>query len=157
MSVIGEESKVRNADRRLARVPHFLPENIPMRDHRIHMLLEHLSEGWSAGISVAALSAVANLSPRHLCAVFKRETGMALREYLQSLRMAKAANILCSTALSAKEVACAAGYSATSNFDREFKRAYGVRPSEYRNRVKEAAAPAGRHTRARTNAAAVGR
>ncbi len=105
------------------------------------MLLQRLSEGWSVGISVSALSAAANLSPRHLCAVFKRETGMALREYLQSLRMAKAADMLLSTARSVKEVATAVGCSASSNFDREFKRAYGVRPSEYRNRAIEGCPP----------------
>lgn len=101
-------------------------------DLRVRVVLSFLAQGWSERCSVPALALAANLSERRLWAVFRRETGATLRECIQRKRMEKAADLLCSTALIVKQVTFAVGYSAPSNFDRDFRRCYGMSPKEYR-------------------------
>jgi len=52
---------------------------------------------------------------------------------LKSLRMQQAGILLTTTFLSVKEIARRVGLTDESHFVRDFKRIYGVTPSEYRN------------------------
>jgi AraC-like DNA-binding protein len=74
-----------------------------------------------------------NLSPPYFCYLFKTITGVPPAKYLKSLRMQQAASLLTTTFLSVKEIVRRVGVTDESHFVRDFKRIYGVTPSEYRN------------------------
>jgi AraC-like DNA-binding protein len=77
----------------------------------------------------------AGCSPSHLSRRLTRETGRGFRELLLEMRLREGARLLSSTGLGVKEIAACVGYSATSSFDRAFRRAYGCWPSEWRRRT----------------------
>lgn len=88
-----------------------------------------------------------NLSPPYFCYLFKTITGVPPARYLKSLRMQQAATLLTTTFLSVKEIVRRVGCTDESHFVRDFKRIYGVTPSEYRNGALAGAEPRMRETR----------
>jgi len=73
-----------------------------------------------------------NLSESHLQRLFKQATGLALGHLLSEKRLQRAANLLTSTNLSIKEIACAVGYEHGSSFTRAFERRFEQAPRQYR-------------------------
>ena len=74
-----------------------------------------------------------NLSPPYFCYLFKTITGVPPAKYLKALRMQQAATLLTTTFLSIKEIVRRIGLTDESHFVRDFKRLYGMTPSEYRS------------------------
>lgn len=68
---------------------------------------------------------------------FKAATGYTPVDYIQTLRIEEAKEILESTSLSIEEVALAIGYEDLSFFRSLFKRKTGVTPSRYRQRFNK--------------------
>lgn len=82
------------------------------------------------------MSQAVNLSPSRLRSLFKVETGMSPTEYLKDLRLARARELLETTFLQVKEIRIKVGIPDQSNFVRDFKRKYGVSPTEYRKQIQ---------------------
>jgi len=70
---------------------------------------------------------------------FRRVTGHTMSEYLRSLRLDRSAHLLASTTCRVKEVWAAVGYNHAANFDHDFKKRFGITPSEYRQRASDSA------------------
>lgn len=82
------------------------------------------------------MSQAVNLSPSRLRSLFKVETGMSPTEYLKDLRLARARELLETTFLQVKEIRIKVGIPDQSNFVRDFKRKYGVSPTEFRKQIQ---------------------
>jgi AraC family transcriptional regulator len=93
---------------------------------------ECLDDTFRHGISVAELARVGGVGPSHLCAVFRRHTGMTIGEYVRTLRLRWALRQLEHSTDSISRIAGAAGYADHSHFTRECRRVIGVGPAEYR-------------------------
>lgn len=83
-------------------------------------------------ISLTAVARAVSLSPSHLSALFKAETGMTYIHYLTGLRMKRAQELLRSTEQSVASIARAVGYRHATNFYRHFQREVGMTPGAYR-------------------------
>jgi AraC-like DNA-binding protein len=95
----------------------------------------------SRNFTLGDMAQSVNLSPPYFCYLFKSITGMPPAKYLKSLRLQHAATLLTTTFLSVKEIVRRVGCSDDSHFVRDFKRAYGMTPSAYRNAALAAVAP----------------
>jgi len=100
---------------------------------RVRRVIELMEGDPSRTLSLGEMAESVNLSPPYFCYLFKSVTGVPPARYLKSLRMQQAATLLTSTFLSVKEVVRRVGGTDESHFVRDFKRIYGVTPSEYRN------------------------
>jgi AraC-like DNA-binding protein len=78
------------------------------------------------------LADLVNLSGSRLRHLFKQETGTTPAQYLKAIRLKKAAALLRSTFMSIKEIAMSVGLTTASYFVREFRRSYGMTPTEFR-------------------------
>jgi AraC family transcriptional regulator, regulatory protein of adaptative response / methylphosphotriester-DNA alkyltransferase methyltransferase len=94
--------------------------------------VEILANEWAQPLRVDDVARRVATSPRQLQRVFADVAGLGFRSYLRRLRMAKAADLLATTALPVKEIARRVGYGDPSQFSKAFKRIYGVSPSESR-------------------------
>jgi transcriptional regulator GlxA family with amidase domain len=106
---------------------------------RIKRVMELMHRDPSRTFSLGEMAQSVNLSPAYFCGLFKAVTGVPPARYLKSLRMQHAATLLTTTFLSVKEIVRRVGCSDESHFVRDFKRIYGVTPSEYRNGALSAA------------------
>ena len=100
---------------------------------RVKRIIELMQDNPSRNFTLKDMAQSANLSPPYFCYLFKSITGMPPAKYLKSLRLQQAATLLTTTFLSVKEIVRRVGCSDDSHFVRDFKRAYGVTPSAYRN------------------------
>ena len=100
---------------------------------RIKRVIEVMEANPSQNLTLQKMAESVNLSPPYFCNLFKAVTGVSPAKYLKSLRMQQAATLLTTTFLSVKEIVCRVGLTDESHFVRDFKRLYGVTPTEYRN------------------------
>ena len=101
-------------------------------DHRIERILAALPGQLTAPLSVATLARAVNLSPSHFAHLFRQEVGTSPSRYLHALRMIRARLLIERTSLSIKEVMAHVGCHDASHFSRDFRRAHGLPPSEWR-------------------------
>ncbi len=73
-----------------------------------------------------------HFSPTYLSHLFKRETGIALWDYVTELRIHEARKLLRTTDKKRYEIAYEVGYESPEHFSRMFKRFAGVSPAKYR-------------------------
>ncbi len=77
-----------------------------------------------------------HFSPTYLSHLFKRETGIALWDYVTGLRIEEARMLLSTTDKKRYEIAYEVGYESPEHFSRMFKRCVGISPAQYRkNRI----------------------
>ena len=83
----------------------------------------------------ATLAAQLGMSEAHLRRLFRETYGKTPRKYATEVRIRRAADLLRGTERSIKQIAQAVGYQNVAAFDRIFKRAFGVTPSELRDHL----------------------
>jgi len=101
-------------------------------DLRVKRLIEMMNERLANKLSERIMSTSVNLSPARLRQLFKKETGLSPTQYLRRLRTKRAADLLQRSFLTIKEIAFHTGSGDVSHFVRDFKKHYGVTPSQFR-------------------------
>src|SRR5438046_1420367 len=101
-------------------------------DARVEKVVTRMREEFRQDPSLSEMAQVVNLSPSRLRYLFKKETGVAPGYYLRTFRLEQAKELLENTFLSVKEIIRRVGVNDQSHFVREFKKAYGLTPAQYR-------------------------
>ena len=83
---------------------------------------------------VAAMARRAGLTERSLLRRFRKATGQTPVDYIQTLRVEEAKQMLETTDAPIEEIAAEVGYTETSSFRNSFKRHVGVADSAYRRK-----------------------
>ena len=83
-------------------------------------------------LSLNTAAQVANISANHFSALFSQNMGQTFIEYLTSLRMRHARELLRCTGKRSSEIASEVGYKDAHYFSYLFKKTQGMTPSEYR-------------------------
>jgi len=99
---------------------------------KIEIALTLIRDDLSQELSPEELARAVNLSPSRFRHLFKDATGLSLKQYFKLLRMRKAKELLETTLLSVKQIMSIIGVQDRSHFIRDFKRAYGFTPTQYR-------------------------
>lgn len=103
-------------------------------EHRVEEVIRLMKEDLSRRLTSDELARAVNLSPVHLRYLFRTETGRTFAQYLKSLRMEEARRLLENTFLNTKEIMHRIGMRDESHFARDFKKAHGLTPAQYRER-----------------------
>lgn len=86
-------------------------------------------------IDLETLAQKAGMSKHHFSRVFKTHLDMSPMQFLAYLRLERAKWVLKCTAHSITAVANEVGYNDLSNFNRSFKKFYGISPTAYRKAI----------------------
>lgn len=86
----------------------------------------------TADLSLKKLAELLNLNPSYLSALFRRETGLTLTEFVTKKRMNFAETLLGTTQLQVQTVAQQCGIMDVNYFTKAFKKHTGFTPTEYR-------------------------
>src|ERR1700755_1623522 len=101
-------------------------------DPRIRATLALIGDDFHREQSLDALAERVRLSPSRLRHLFKAEVGVPFTQYVKSLKMERAKQLLETTFFSVKEIMYKVGISNESHFARDFKKACGLSPLQYR-------------------------
>ncbi len=94
----------------------------------------YIEQRYNKDISLDEVSREVDISPYYFSKLFKEETGSNFIEYLTSLRINKAKQLISGSDMSMKEICTEVGYSDPNYFSRIFKKNVGVTPTEYKER-----------------------
>ncbi|HEY3310694.1 MAG TPA: response regulator [Anaerolineales bacterium] len=117
---------------------------LEFRDTRVHhqhaRLIEqaknHIDQHFmEPGLSLNELATLVNLSPSHFSTVFAQETSQTFKDYLTSVRIQKARELLRTTALRSSDISYQVGYNDPHYFSFVFKKNIGISPSEFRAQI----------------------
>lgn len=101
-------------------------------DQRVQIVLALIEEDLRRELSLEDLAKSVNLSASRLRHLFSTETGTSPGQYLKSIRIRKAKEMLETTFLSVKQIMSLVGFVDRKHFACDFKKAYGASPTEYR-------------------------
>jgi transcriptional regulator GlxA family with amidase domain len=107
-----------------------------LRDDGIGVALRAMHADVAHPWTVAELARISLMSRSALAHSFRRQVGVAPREYLIRWRMSLARDALAQDAVSIAELARATGYRSESAFSSAFRREVGLSPSAYRDEVR---------------------
>jgi AraC-like DNA-binding protein len=83
-------------------------------------------------LSLTKVSRFVNVSVNHFSEKFKEVTGVNFVDYIASIRIEKACDLLQDRDLRISEIAFAVGFQSLSQFNRVFKKLSGKSPTQYR-------------------------
>ena len=111
--------------------------NANRRNHAHNLINQvriYLEEKFNdSSLSIGSLSDQFGMNSTYLSTLFREQTGLTLSDYLESLRIQKANELLVQSDLRIEEIAFSVGYNSAYAFRRAYKRVCGVSPKEKRN------------------------
>ena len=102
-------------------------EQMPLRRAKAY-----IREHYQKPLTLEEVSGVAGFNPAYFSTLFKKETGEKFTDYLSSVRIQAAQKLLMSSDFSILMVAEKTGYGDVKYFSKQFKKAMGLSPQEYR-------------------------
>jgi transcriptional regulator GlxA family with amidase domain len=111
-------------------------------DGAIGPVQEWLADNYHMPNPVSRMVEISGLSERSFIRRFHAATGYRPMEYVQTLRIEEAKQVLESTQIPIEDIANEVGYEDSNFFRRLFKRTVGVTPAKYRQKFASIAKPA---------------
>ena len=107
---------------------------IPKSKHSIIIpAVEYIHSRYSTElISIGHLAGMCNITPEYFRRIFKQFYGTSPLNYINNLKISRAKELIDSGMYTITESALRSGYTDMSHFSREFKKATGMCPSEYK-------------------------
>lgn len=94
--------------------------------------IKFISEHYCENINVSDIAEGIGISPNYLSAIFVKIVGCNITNYLNEYRISCAATELKQTKTPITAIALDCGFNSFCSFSRNFKKVYGISPSEYR-------------------------
>lgn len=102
----------------------------------LRRVTEFVNEHFADNISLDTIATETNLSRYYISHLFKELMNTTFINYLNELRLSRAAMLLVTTDVPVIEIAGMSGFNNISNFNRSFKMYYDTTPSKYRKNEK---------------------
>ena len=99
---------------------------------RLKEVLDYLHANFNSPISNSQIASKFGYHPNYLSNLFVKITGKSMHQYLISLRIARAAELLETGKLPVAQVAVTCGFENSSKFSAMFKKEFGRTPTQYR-------------------------
>ncbi|SDC16025.1 AraC-type DNA-binding protein [Paenibacillus sp. UNCCL117] len=106
-------------------------EDSPVIERQIEQAIRWLTLQYYQPISIEEMAKSLGYHRTHLSKMFKQHTGLSPMQYLLKVRMERA-KLLLQESLTVEQVASSIGFADPLYFSKQFKKCYGLTPSEYR-------------------------
>lgn len=114
-----------------------IEKNHASRDN-VLKILQHCTDHYKEDLSVESVAESLSVSNSCVSHIFSTRIGMNFCDYINSLRLQEAENLLRNQDYSVTEVANLSGFGTIRTFNRAFLKKHGISPSSYRkNRNKQ--------------------
>ena len=102
----------------------------------IQKTVAYIDANLAGDLSLPTLAALQNLNASYLSALFHKETGKTVTDYVTSQRMDTAGKLLRTTQLQIQTVAQHCGINDSNYFSKLFKKHYGISPLQFREHTR---------------------
>ncbi|NJB85950.1 AraC-like DNA-binding protein [Lewinella marina] len=107
------------------------------KESRLQSVINYIFERYTQEITLDDISDVACLTPPAFCRFFKNRTNKTFFHFLNEFRINKACQLLIGNERQIKEICFDVGFQSLTNFNRIFRKAKGITPSQYRSRYRK--------------------
>lgn len=121
----------------LAKIRNQIKKSGTGMDSRIQGVVDYILLHPNEKYSPSRLAEMAELSKQRFTSLFSSQLGKSPMVYVKELKLTTAARKLLVSNLHINDIAYELGYEDTNYFIREFKRAFGCTPNQYRHIAKE--------------------
>lgn len=101
-------------------------------DALVESIKKYIDQNYSSDLSLKGISAEFKLSQGYIGTIFKETVGISVLDYINNVKLGKAAELLNETELSIADIMKRTGFLSESNFFKLFKKKYGATPKNYR-------------------------
>lgn len=101
----------------------------------LHRVLDYVNNNFCETITLDSIAEGTNMSRYYVSHLFKELMHTTFINYLNELRLSRAAMLLATTDTPIIEIAGLSGFNNISNFNRAFKMHYSTTPSKYRKNI----------------------
>lgn len=105
------------------------------KNRALHRVIEYVNNNFCETITLDSIAEGTNMSRYYVSHLFKELMHTTFINYLNELRLSRAAMLLATTDTPIIEIAGLSGFNNISNFNRAFKMRYNITPSKYRKNV----------------------
>lgn len=109
-----------------------ITDDLTEYEDRIQSVCRYICNYYNRPINLEEIAKIAYMSPTYFSKKFKKVTGFGFNEYLNSVRVKMAINMLLETRYSITEIAMYCGYQDSNYFGDVFRKMTGISPSAYR-------------------------
>ena len=102
------------------------------KDEELRNVLSYMHENFRRNMTTGELSAICHMHPTHFIRAFKSKMGLTPQQYVLTIRMAYAKQMLDQSDFSILAIAEEIGFYDVAHFSRVFKQHFSMSPSEYR-------------------------
>ena len=114
-----------------------LIEKEPYDNDLVKDIITYCYENFSTDISLQSIADELHVSRCYVSRLFSRRLHIGFNDYINSLRVRKACDLLKKSEQSVTDIAYVVGYNSVRTFDRVFLDARGMTPKEYRQKAFE--------------------
>lgn len=100
----------------------------------INGVIEYIQKNYSKDISNTSIGAEFNYHPNYINRSMLNSTGQSLHQYVISVRVLHAFELIQTTDMSITEIAKAVGFKSIKHFSQSFKKIYGFSPTHFKSR-----------------------
>ncbi len=101
-------------------------------ERAIDVALHYIKEHYYEDLTLEKMASVVFLNPAYFSQLFKQKTGQGYKEYVTSLRLEQAQQLLLNPRLKLAEIAERVGYQDMRHFTQMFRKRFQLTPTEYR-------------------------
>lgn len=120
------------AERMAARLLHPMPQGAGVLPHQVHEVTRIIKERFQEPLRLRDLARHLGLSQERLSRLFRASLGVTFSEYLNQVRLDHCKTLLETGNAPIIEVAMESGFQSISQFNRRFRAAEKISPSQYR-------------------------
>lgn len=100
---------------------------------KIEPVLLYIHTNYNKSITIDELAKILDITPQHLCRIFKKITSHTIAEYINAIRIRKSKELLLSDKrMQIKEIALNVGFNSVSYFCYVFRKSEHIAPAEFR-------------------------
>ena len=103
---------------------------------RMSDVYTYIRENYFKAIPLEKIAKIAKMSPFAFSRYFKKNCGAGFIEYLNRVRTNKACYLLRETEYAVHDIAAECGFASISNFNKQFRKAEGISPRDFRAQFK---------------------
>lgn len=104
-------------------------------NHIINVCTKYIKEHYDEELTLEIVGEAAHISPGYLSQLFKQVMGVKFIDYIHTVRIDNACELLKDIGLRAYDIAPMVGYKTEKYFSKKFKAIKGMSPSEYRKKM----------------------
>ncbi len=113
-------------------------EDVDRRNiNAIRAILDYCNENYTADITLEDVAANTHMSKYYISHVFSKEMGVGFPQYVNSLRIHDAKELLAKGGMSVTDIAYAVGFNSVRSFNRQFLAESGQTPREFQKSYQE--------------------